>query len=111
MSIASFRTVGELNAQIEARLQSGFNKRSVQLARANHLDGTPRLLELRQATIVLEIPSRNRSTTYEVTADIYTATVWCVCSAARHNLPCSHAGAALEYLRQMHRASREYADY
>jgi len=53
------------------------------------------------------VPSKNRSAEHSVVAD-FAGSVWCDCPAAKHDHPCSYAGAAFHRLRQMSKACRQY---
>lgn len=97
--------------RIDIRLASKFNTRAIELAKQAHLDGTPRLLELRKHTILLEVTSRDRSHLYLVVVDQAAETCWCDCLAARHNQACCHVGAALLYASAVARACQGMMRY
>src|SRR5215469_15111642 len=69
-----------LSQAIDLRLTQYFTLRCVELAHAAHLDGTPKLISMRERTCVLVVPSKDRSMSYQVVAD-YAGTTWCDCIA------------------------------
>ena len=100
-----------ISEQITARLDSQFAKRAVALAIAAHLDYTPRLLEMRQRSMLFVVPSRDWSCEYHVVADKHVATVRCECMAGSQSKPCCHTGAVLHYIGGMVRDCAEYLAY
>ena len=93
-----------------ARLANDFAIGCIQIAKASHLDGTARLVSLRTATSEFVVPSRNRSAQHTVICD-FCGSLWCDCpSGARFNRACSHAGAAILYVRTIAKACTSYAE-
>jgi len=92
-----------------SRLAGDFACWCIELAKHNHLDGTARLERMGAHTIEFTVPSRSRDREYSAIAN-HAGTVWCTCTPAKHNRPCSHAGAVYHYLRQLAQARREYAE-
>ena len=97
-----------LREQITIRLSEPFGRRAVELANTAHLTGTPRLIEIRQRTILFSVPSKNRLQSYAVVAD-YAGSIWCECMAAQHDRACCHVGAVSLYLKVMAQACTAYA--
>ena len=97
-----------MREQIGIRLSEPFGKRAVELAVQAHLDGTPKILAMRERTMIFAVPSRDRCRTHQVVAD-YAGSIWCDCMAAQFSRSCCHAGAVSLYLRQMAQACTAYA--
>jgi hypothetical protein len=76
-------------------LQAVRNARSVTLAEVNNLTYTARLVTKGQHRDVFEVPSKDRSTTYDVIYVHGTHEYLCSCEAGQHDVPCSHCGACI----------------
>jgi hypothetical protein len=98
-----------LAEQIDIRLSGYFGTHAVELARAAHLDGTPKVLVLREHTATLAVPSKDRLKTYQVVCDLHAGSCWCDCLAGQHHKACCHVGAAILFLRQMAKACSAFS--
>lgn len=87
-----------------------WSERAVELAEANHLDGTATWLGTYTHTegkpLCWRVPSRDRSGAYTVEVEEWSGIVRCHCTASSYGRPCAHAGSAILAYRTREQAMR-----